>query len=75
MGKGRGYFQINSSLNSMPILKGMDESSLPSPLRSKGKNSEGGAGPREYEGRLVSLKCLVHLRELETTAAFELAKL
>lgn len=30
---------------------------------------------REYEGRLASLKCLVHLRELEATAALKLANL
>lgn len=59
----------------MPILKGTDESSFLSPLRSKGKIQKKEHSLREYEGRLASLKCLVHLRELEATAAFKLANL
>lgn len=60
----------------MPFLKGMDGSSFPSPsygARAKIQKEE--HNPREYEGRLVSLKWLVHLRELEAVAAFKLATL
>lgn len=64
-GKGRGYFQINSSLHPVPFPKGHGEifSSHPR-CGAWAKISEGEHDPRESEGRLLSPKRLVHLREL-----------